>query len=264
MQPLRIDIHRHPIKNGEILGQQTDPQQSIGLPVEGLHQAQERGGHFAAEFAAAPEGTVVWALSSKADRTQEARHVFDMELKAMAGKLNEAGEEFEIIDLEGKMPDAGVRAAVDAAVTEDGHKKKVILVNGPASELMGYHDYDIDGYAALTEELGSEEELIARWQTDESVSRRIGVNYEDVASGFDKMLREMSRVHTEVFPDREVWVKAFGHSAEVEVALATWANVPTRDVMALGKGGIAGFLESARIQFDAEGQRSIMYRGKQF
>lgn len=260
----QIDIHRHPIKSGEFLPQQMDPAKDIALPVEGLQQAQAEAARFAEEFAAAPEGTIVWSLASTAPRTQEAQFIFDMELKTVARKLKkETGEEISIIDLHGSMPDKKIKDDIDSAVTDDGRKKKVVLINGPHTDMLGPGDYDLEQYEKLMDELGSEEELIARWPEFEEVSRRINVNYNEVADGFEKLMGSIVQAQKNLFPNRNVWVKAFGHSAEVEVALATWSKLSTQDILSLGKGGMVGFLESARVELDPEGNQSITYRDSQ-
>jgi hypothetical protein len=260
----QVDIHRHPIKSGEFLPQQKDPTIDIALPVEGLQQAQAEAARFAEEFAAAPEGTVVWSLASTAPRTQEAQFIFDMELKTIARKLKEeTGEEISIIDLQGNMPDKRVKDGIDSAMTDDDQKMKVVLVNGPHTELLGPGDYNLEQYEKLMDELGSEEELIARWPEFDEVSRRINVDYGQVADGFEKLMGSIVQSQKNLFPDRNVWVKAFGHSAEVEVALATWSKLSTKDILSLGKGGMVGFLESARVELDPEGNQSITYRNSQ-
>lgn len=264
MRNAQIDIHRHPIKTGEFLPQQLDPTKDIDLPVEGLQQAQAEASRFAEEFAAAPEGTIVWSLASTAPRTQETQFIFDMELKTIARKLKEdTGEEISIIDLHGEMPDEKIKVDIESAVTDDDRKKKMVFINGPHTPMLGPRDYDIDQYEKLINELGSEEELIAKWPESDGVSRRINVNYGAVADGFEGLMGNIVQAQKNFFPDRDVWVKAFGHSAEVEVALATWSKMTTRDIISLGHGGVVGFLESARVELSPEGEQSISYRSEE-
>lgn len=255
---VQLDLHRHPIKSGEFLTTQANPEENIALPLEGLIQAQEAAVEFAEEFSQAPEGTVVFGLTSNAPRTQEAGFIFDMELEAISKKL---GSGVVVLDLEGKMPDESTKARVDQAIDEQGNKNRVVLVNGPIHEGLGIRDYDVAGYESTIEELGSEEKLITEWSRDGAIGDRIGVQYEEVFQGYIQLEKDIRKIQADIFPDREMWVKAFGHSAEIEVALATWAGRNVDEIIKLAGGNVINFMEKARLEIDVAGDRTVQYRG---
>ena len=255
---VQLDLHRHPIKNGEFLPTQANPEENIALPFEGLIQAQEIAAEFANEFAQAPKGTVVFGLTSNAPRTQEAGFIFDMELQAVSKKL---GDNVVVLDLGGKMPDESTKAQVDQAVDEQDNKKKVILVNGPVHAGLGIRDYDVAGYESAIGELGSEEALVTEWGRDGAIGDRIGVQYEEVFQGYIRLEKDIRKIREDIFPDREMWIKAFGHSGEIEVALATWTGRNIDEIIKLAGGNVINFMENARLENDSIGDRTVKYHG---
>lgn len=250
----RFDLTRHPEKKGTFLERQDNPEEKIVLPMEGLQQAQAEAVKFAEEFSRAPAGTVFWGLTSNISRTQEARFIFDMELGVLAKKIGDA----VIIDLNEKMPDESIIEEI-----ENSKGKKIILVNGPAHPALGMQNYNMDEYAKLTDELGSEEKLISKWKDDPEIAKRIGVEYDKVASGFKELINEIEEAKKNLFPDRELWVKGFGHSAEIEVALATYADKSVGEVLNSAGGEIIKTMESAHIVIKSDGTKKVEYRGKE-
>lgn len=258
-----IELTRHPEKKGEFLSRQDNPKENITLPVEGLIQAQERAKEFAEDFANAPEGTVVWALTSNAPRTHEARFIFDMELGVIAKKIGA-----EIIDLQGQEPTELTKNSIEAARAPDGTKKKVVLINGPAHPGLGLHNYDLEEYTKLCEEIGSEEALISQWAEDpvvggRKISERLGVTFSQVAEGYKQFLHNISSMSETLFSERPVWVKAFGHSAEIEVGLAAATGKPVKEILEKAGGSLINTMESAHIFIRPGDTQSIEYRGKE-
>lgn len=255
----RVDLFRHPDKKGTFLPKQSDPDQNIELPKEGLEQAHFRAVEFAKEFKQAADGTVIWALTSNAPRTQIAREIFDSELRLAAQEL---GDEAIVMDMAGEMPTARVKELVAKAVQANGRKKKIVLINGPVHPALGIQKYDDPAYIALSKKLGGEQNMVGQWQHDPMVSKRIGVEYDHVAEGFAKMADEVEHISTEIFPDRNVWLPAFGHSFEVEVALATWSGTTTESVVQAGGEQIIGTMQSGRLEIMPDGQRHVTYNGQ--
>lgn len=250
-QNIRLDLTRHPEKSGEKLPRQDNPEKSIDLPTEGLMQAQEKAVEFAEEFANAPEGTVVWALTSNAPRTQEARYIFDMELGVIARKTGA-----EIIDLDGKMPNEYTLSQIS------NQNKKIVLINGPVHQGLGMQNYNVDEYMALAKELGSEAEVIARWESNPEISRRIGVDYSVVKQGYEQMLADIVKIQQQILPDREVWVKAFGHSGEIEVGMATYVQRPIGEIIHDAGDSLIGTMESVHIAIRPDGTKLVEYQGR--
>lgn len=250
---IRLDFTRHPEKSGEKLPRQDNPENNIDLPTEGLMQAQEKAVEFAEEFSQAPEGTVVWAITSNAPRTHEARFIFDMELGVIARKTGA-----EIIDLNGKMPDEQI-AWQNANANKS---KKIVLVNGPVHPGLGLQNYNVDEYMALAKELGSEAEVIANWESNPEISKRIGVDYEAVKQGYQRMLTDIVNIRQKVLPDREVWIKAFGHSGEIEVGIASYAQRSIGEIIHDAGDSLIGTMESAHIVIRPDGTKSVEYQGR--
>jgi hypothetical protein len=250
----RFDLTRHPEKKGKFLERQDNPEEKIALPVEGLIQAQNEAARFAEEFSQAPEGAVFWGLTSNVSRTQEARFIFDMELGVMAKKIGDA----MIIDLNEKMPNESIMKEI-----KNNEGKKIILVNGPVHPGLGMHDYNMDEFVKLIDELGSEEKLLSKWKQDPEIAKKIGVDYEQVADGFKKLMDDIEKTKQEIFPDRELWVKGFGHSFEIEVGLATYANKTAGEILDSAGGKIIKTMESAHITIKPDGSKKIEYRDKE-
>ncbi|MFH0969533.1 MAG: hypothetical protein V1804_03440 [Patescibacteria group bacterium] len=252
MGETKFDLTRHPIKKGEFLPTQSNPEKNIDLPVEGIQETQKKAKEFAEEFEKAPEGTVFWALTSNAPRTQEARFIFDEELKYIAEKSGAL-----VIDLSGKMPDNSLAKEI-----EKNKSKKIILINGPVHSGLGIYDYNIEEYSKLMDEKGSEEKVISDWSNDPEISKKIGVDYNKVAEGFEKMLDEIENISKDILPNREIWVKGIGHSGEIEVGLASYAKKTSAEIIEKTGGKLIETMESAHITIKPDGERKIEYRGQ--
>lgn len=254
MGEIKFDLTRHPIKKGEFLPTQENPEKNLDLPVEGIQETQKKAKEFADEFEKAPEGTVFWALTSNAPRTQEARFIFDEELKYIAGKSGA-----EIVDLAGQMPDESIMNKM-----QENKNKKYIFVNGPMHEGLGAQDYNMDEFVKILEEKGgSEEKVISDWSTDPEISKRLGVSYDKVGEGFKNMLDEIEKISKENFSEREVWVKGIGHSGEIEVGLAAYAGKTSARIIEESGGKLIKTMESAYVTIKPSGERKIEYRGKE-
>lgn len=251
---LLFELTRHPEKKGTMLERQDNPEEKNALPMEGLQQAQEKAAKFADDFFKAPEGSVYWGLTSNISRTQEARFIFDMELGVMAKKIGNA----VILDLNEKMPDEKIMAEL-----ENNKNKKIILINGPVHPGLGMYDYNMDEYVKLIDEFGSEEKMISEWKNNPEISKRLGVKFDDVSNGFEKIIKDISDTKKKLFSDRELWVKGFGHSAEIEVGLAAYANKEVGEVIEEAGGDLIKTMESAQVVIGADGNRRIEYRGKE-
>jgi len=250
---IKFDLTRHPEKKGTFLPKKKNPEENLDLPVEGIQQTQEKAKQFANEFLEAPEGTVFWALTSNAPRTQEARFIFDEELKYIAKKSGAI-----VLDLEGKMPNEEAIAKI-----KENKDKKVVLANGPVHSGLGIQNYNIEEYLKIIDEKGSEEKVVSDWKTDPELAKRIGVEYDKVKDGFEKMLNEVEEVSKKLFPDREVWVKGIGHSGEIEIGIGAYAGKTSAEVLEAGGGKMISTMESAHITIDPDGKRKVMYRGKE-
>lgn len=119
-------------------------------------------------------------------------------------------------------------------------------------------------YYKMAEECGGEEEMLARWPDDPEISERLGVTYEETASGYEKLLEDITKTNQEIFPNREVWVQAFGHSGSIEAGLATYAKKTSRQFMEASGNRVIETMNSAHITIKPDGQRKIVYRGREF
>jgi hypothetical protein len=250
-----FDLTRHPVKKGQFLKRQDDPEKNIVLPEEGLVQAQEEARKYAEDFSQAPKGSVFWALASDVSRTQETRFIFDMEMNAVA---REIGDAF-VIDLNGKMPGEEVIGRI-----RENKDKKIILINGPIHPGLGQHKCDWEEYAKLEEELGSEKELISKWEYDPVIAKRVGVEYKEITEGYKKLLEDIKNISKDIFSGREVWVKGFGHCGEIEIGLAAYADKTAREIIERAGGNLLNTMESVFLTIKPDGKVLIRHRDQEY
>jgi hypothetical protein len=252
-----VDLTRHSKKFKDESTERMPAQkegENIDLPLDGIIETQKAAREYAEEFLKSPEGTIFWAMNSNAARTQEAKFIFDEEMKYIAGKSGA-----EIIDLENKMPDESILQQV-----QNLEGKKIVLVNGPMHPGLGIQNYNMDEFRNLIKQEGSEEKVISDWANNPEVAKIIGVEYRKVKEDFDGLLKDIEDVKKKLFPNREIWVKNIGHSGEIEVGLAAITGKNSGEIIKDAGNKLIQTMESAHITIKPDGKKLVEYRDTKY